>query len=310
MQLQASVLAACMAAVAAAGAAWLAVRWRQLKHTPALTETSRRAGIDGGYVQAGAFRMFYRFHRGPPDAANHAPVVLVHGLVISSRYMEPLAGVLGRRFRVFAPDLPGFGESARVLSARRRALSIVELADALHAWMHACGIERAMFIGNSFGCQILAEFAIRFPEAVERLVMQGPTTDPRARTLPIQVWRDLRNGRREQPRSPAPIGRIDYAKAGLPRAIATMRILIRDRIEERLPRVAAPTLVVTGTRDPVAPCAWAARAARLLPHGTLLIVDGGTHTLNYVYPHAFALLIAPFLCGDARPVARDLENAR
>jgi len=291
------------AGVAAASMLAVAARWRALAHTPALDCAGRRGGIDGFWVDTGRYRMYCRTHPGPADAADRLPVVLVHGLVISSRYMTPLAAVLGRELRVYAPDLPGFGESAIVSGSRRergRALSIPELADALHGWMRACGIGRAAFVGNSFGCQVLAEFAARFPAEVACVVLQGITTDPRARHLPLLAWRDFVNGRREAPRSPAAPGRIDYAKAGLARAFATMRVLVRDRIEYRLPRVSAPALVVAGTRDPVAPADWAADAARRLRDGRLLVMPGGTHTLNYTYPHAFAFAILPFLLAHTR----------
>ncbi|CAD6563050.1 alpha/beta fold hydrolase [Paraburkholderia sabiae] len=281
-------------------ASWLAITWRRLKTTPALTDASRAAAIDGTYTDVGDCRMFHRVHAGPAIAQQNLPVVLVHGLVISSRYMEPLASALGRQFRVLAPDLPGFGESRFIGGDKARTLTLAQLADALHDWLAALGIDRAAFVGNSFGCEILALLACRHPEVVDRLVLQGPTTDPAARTLVAQAWRDLVNGRRERARSPAATGRIDYAKAGLGRAFATMQILIRDRIEERLPHVMAPTLVVGGTRDPVAPPEWAARVARLLPHGSLAMIDRGTHTLNYVYPYTFAQAIAPFLAAAAR----------
>ena len=71
-----------------------------------------------------------------------------------------------------------------------------------------------------------------------------------------------------------PLARIDYAKAGLRRALLTARVLIRDRIEQRLPLIAAPTLVLHGSRDPVSPQQWAEVAARLLPRGRLVVVAG------------------------------------
>lgn len=43
--------------------------------------------------------------------AERLPVVLVHGLMASSRYMAPIARHLAQDFQVFAPDLPGFGKS-------------------------------------------------------------------------------------------------------------------------------------------------------------------------------------------------------
>src|SRR4028119_2296736 len=44
-------------------------------------------------------------------AAASPPVVLVHGLVVSGRYMVPLLEELARSHAVYAPDLPGFGRS-------------------------------------------------------------------------------------------------------------------------------------------------------------------------------------------------------
>ncbi len=99
-----------------------------------------------------------------PVPAGRAPVVLVHGLGVSSRYMRPLARHLATDFRVHAPDLPGFGRSDKP----RRVLSIPELADRLAAWMEAAGPRRASLVGNSLGCEILVELALRHPERVER----------------------------------------------------------------------------------------------------------------------------------------------
>jgi pimeloyl-ACP methyl ester carboxylesterase len=280
------------------GALAAALHWRQLKQAPAVTAETLDAGLQGRLFKAGSYVIFARISR---DSSNTEPppVVLVHGLVISSRYMEPLARALGPYVRVMAPDLPGFGESEKP----PRVLSLAELAEALWAWLRACDIEKAMLVGNSFGCQVLAELAVRHPDVVDRLVLQGPTTDPRARSLPLQVWRDLINGRRE-PGNVARIARIDYAKAGLARAFATMRILILDRIEEKLPLISAPTLVVHGTRDPVVPQAWAQEVAEMLPNGRLVLVEGGTHTLNYAYADEMAEAILPFLLAERPKLLR------
>ena len=72
-----------------------------------------------------------------PGSGRSAPVVLVHGQVISSRYMVPTAELLAPEFRVFAPDLPGFGLSGKP----KRVLTVPELADALTGWMKANVLE-------------------------------------------------------------------------------------------------------------------------------------------------------------------------
>jgi pimeloyl-ACP methyl ester carboxylesterase len=80
-----------------------------------------------------------------------------------------------------------------------------------------------------------------------------------------------------------------------------MRVLIRDRIEEKLPHITVPTLVVRGSRDPVVPQSWAAEVARLLPQGRLLVLEGGTHTLNYTDPERFAAAVKLFLLEGEHP---------
>ena len=225
------------------------------------------------------------------SAAPDAPiVVLVHGMVISSRYMVPTAERLAPWCRVYAVDLPGYGRSYKPA----RPLALPELADALAAWMEAAGIARAHLVGNSFGCQIIAELALRHPRRIDRLVLQGPTVDPAARTLPRQVLRLFLNSLRE-PTSLGRISRQDYRAAGLRRAWVTVKMALHDRIEDKLPRIQAPTLVVRGTRDPLVSRAWAERIVRLLPDGRLMEIEGAAHTINYSAPDEFVRVIAPFL---------------
>ncbi len=111
-------------------------------------------------------------------------VVFVHGLGVSSRYMVPTAQRLAPYYRVYAPDLPGFGHSAKPA----HVLTIAELAAALRAWMATVGLERAAFIGNSMGCQIIAACAVYAPTCIERAVLVGPTMDAQART----AWQQIR----------------------------------------------------------------------------------------------------------------------
>lgn len=230
-----------------------------------------------------------------PVPEGRVPVVLVHGQVVSSRYMIPTAERLAPHHPVHAPDLPGFGRSDKP----RRTLRIPELADALAAWMEANGLERAALVGNSLGCQILADCAVRYPERVSRAVMQGPTTDPSARRLLPQTWRWLVNGTREPPGLTRVLVR-DYRDAGLRRAIESIRYnLLGDRIEEKLPHVRAPTLVVRGERDSIVPQRWAEEATRLLPCGRLVVIPGVAHTINYSAPREFARVIRAFLGQDA-----------
>jgi 2-hydroxy-6-oxonona-2,4-dienedioate hydrolase len=218
------------------------------------------------------------------------PVVLVHGMVISSRYMVPTALELASLSPVYAIDLPGYGDSVKP----RAILGLRELADALAAWMDAMRFPSAYLVANSFGCQVLAEFALRHVNRVARLVFQGPTVDPSARSVRQQLVRLIQNSSSEAP-GLAWITIGDYMKAGMRRIRATIRMAIEDRIEDKLPRIVAPTLVVRGGRDPLVPQPWAEEVVRRLPRGTLRVLPGLGHAINYTAPREFVATLRPFL---------------
>jgi 2-hydroxy-6-oxonona-2,4-dienedioate hydrolase len=222
------------------------------------------------------------------------PVVLVHGLVISSLLMVPIAERLSGDFPVFAPDLPGFGLSDKP----DEVMTLPRLADALAAWMDAAGLERAVFLGNSLGCQILAELGVRHPQRACGLILQGPTADRRTRNAPGQILRLLLNSVSEPSIGLSPV--LDYARAGFRRARKTFRYLLEDAPEAKLPLIRAPTLIVRGALDPVVPQEWAEYLVGLLPRGRLVVVPGAAHTMVTLAPLELARVARPFIgqCGD------------
>lgn len=70
---------------------------------------------------------------------------------------------------------------------------------------------------------------------------------------------------------------------------------VRDRIEDNLPRVRAPVLVVRGEYDPLVPRRWAEEAARLLPNARCAEIAGVAHVAHYDAPARFVRLARPFL---------------
>jgi 2-hydroxy-6-oxonona-2,4-dienedioate hydrolase len=240
------------------------------------------------WAEVEGFRLHARVAAAPAARARR-PVVLVHGLGVASPYLEPLLAVLGRVRPALAPELPGFGRSERPVGV----LDVPALARILGGAVAALAGGRAHLYGNSLGCQVAVELAVRRPELVASLVLQGPTTDPAARSLAGQAWRALRTGRHEPV---SELGRVlrDYLRAGPLRVLRTERRALEHGIEERLPQVAAPALVLRGEHDEIAPAAWAARVAALLPRGQLAGAPGA-HVLNYSEPGAVAARVEPFL---------------
>jgi pimeloyl-ACP methyl ester carboxylesterase len=243
--------------------------------------------LESAWARVSGLRVHARVGRHAGD--DRAPVVLVHGLVVSSRYMIPLAGRLARRREVYAPDLPGFGRSDHPA----RPLDIGGLADALAGWMRASGIARAALIGNSLGCQVIADLALRYPARVERIVLVGPTMDRRGRTVLEQTRRLIAAAPYDNP-TLVGVQLRDIWSAGIRNTLQTTRYALEDPIEAKLPRLAMPALVVRGERDPIAPQRWAEEVARLLPRGRLHVIPGG-HALNYSKPEALLEAVLPFL---------------
>lgn len=254
--------------------------------------------VESSWLDVGGKKMHAR-RAIDSSPAGAPPVVLVHGLLVSSRYMVPLVQHLAPWFPVHAPDLPGFGLS----ESADRILDVDELADALAAWMDAARIERASLVANSFGCQIAAHFGVRHPGRVDRIVLQGPSTDRHARNALVQIGRWATCGLYE-PFGIIPVIFRDYLGAGLRAFLQTYRFMLRDRIEEMLPRVEAPTMVVCGTNDAIVPRSWAEELAGLLPRGELRVVPGSAHAMNFSSPLELCRVARPFLSGSMMPASR------
>ena len=225
------------------------------------------------------------------------PLVLVHGLAVSHRYMMPLAARLAAHHPVHVVDLAGFGLSGDP----GRVLDVAEHADHLATWLEATGLPAVTVLGNSFGCQVAVDLAVRHPARVGGLVLVGPTMDPSARTASRQILRWLRDTAREDPLQ-LPILLRDVRDAGPHRVAGTLARALRDPIERKLPMVRVPVLVTRGSREPIVPMAWAQTATRLLPHGELGIVPG-PHNANYGASDHLAELVLAFL--QQRVLAQD-----
>ena len=79
------------------------------------------------------------------------------------------------------------------------------------------------------------------------------------------------------------------------RVLRTFRLGLLDHLEDKLPRVKAPTLVVRGQHDPICREAWAEEVARRLPDGRLVVIPGVARTLVYTAPEQLATVTRQFM---------------
>jgi len=238
-----------------------------------------------------------------------------------------LIDALNHDHRVLAPDLFGFGASAKVMgdySLGAHAATLRDLLDLL-------GINRVTLVGHSFGGGVAMQFCYLFPERVERLVLVssgglGRDVSPllRAATLYGAEWvlpliasswvrgrveaagRILtRTGWRASPEvTESWRGFTSLADADTRRAfLATTRGVIDPggqtvTAHDHLPMtIEIPTLVVWGTRDRMIPALHATTAHEAIAGSRVVLFEGAGHFPHLDEPERFAEVLRDFMSG-------------
>jgi 2-hydroxy-6-oxonona-2,4-dienedioate hydrolase len=144
-------------------------------------------------------------------------VVRVHGLGMSSRYLQRMLRLLGIDCREFGPDLPGFGGSSRPSGP----LTLPEPAGVLVAWMDAAGLEQAALLGHSLGARSL----VTSPISIAPSQLPGARQPQPQSAGPLAVAAGAAAVARRTRESPSllPIAGVDYLWAGPRRMWRTLR---------------------------------------------------------------------------------------
>ena len=122
----------------------------------------------GRTIQAAGREIFVtELGEGPPLLMLHGGGPGANGISNFSRNIPALAD----RFRVIAPDMPGYGRSSKGLD---RKDPFGELARAMLGLLDALGVEKAHVLGNSLGGSCALRLALEAPERADRLVLLGP----------------------------------------------------------------------------------------------------------------------------------------
>jgi len=231
---------------------------------------------------------------GPQNAER--TILFVHGFGGWAAQWEPQLRCFAKDARVIALDLRGHGNSDKP----RSEYSIAEILSDLEAVIRALKVKGAFtLVGHSFGAAIVAQYAAEHPHEIENLILINPSS---AYALsPLISWvfsvpdwlfdgvMSIINAVRKTFAAPAFVLKSLYWNALRP-----------WKGELILPRVRAPTLVITPRRDPVFFEREVARVAELLPHSERLTIPSYSHMLMVDAPREVNEAIARFLrspCG-------------
>lgn len=220
-------------------------------------------------------------------------VLLIHGWVASRRMWAHVTRGLAARYRCWAVDLPGYGDSDKPQGAW---YSIPRFTSVLRDFMLALGIARACVVGHSMGGMITLDFAATHPELVEKLVAINPVVTGRTRLRPLARfhprWLDLTL--RLSPLVLQPALRLsaglsdvpkflrqteDFTKAARDAIVNGGHAVIAYDVSPSLGRIAAPALVIVGRHDLQVPADEGRLAAARIPDARLVEMRAG-HTLT------------------------------
>lgn len=118
------------------------------------------------FVEVEGVRVFYR-ETGPSDAPT---LLLLHGFPSASHQFQRLMDALGSRFRLIAPDYPGFGHTE---APRDFTYTFDRLADIVEGFVQRLGLDRFVMYVFDFGAPVGFRLAERHPEWIAGLVVQN-----------------------------------------------------------------------------------------------------------------------------------------
>ena len=212
------------------------------------------------------------------------PLILLHGNGESWEYFKHQVDALSGKYHVYAVDTRGHGRSPR----GGRPFTIRQFAEDLLGFMEERQIGRAHLLGFSDGGNIAMVFAIRHPERVDRLILNGANLDAggvkRTVQLPIEIGYRIAR---------AFAGKSEDAR----RNAELLGVMVNEpnvRPEE-LAGITAKTLVVAGTKDMIKR-GHTRLIAESIPGAELAFIQGD-HFIANKKPEEFNRRVLEFLEG-------------
>ena len=217
------------------------------------------------------------------------PVVFLHGLWNSSDEWKRAFDLFSPHHRLYAPDLPGHGQTPARLPWRLR-----EIAAMLAAWIRSLEMPPATLVGHSMGGALAIILAAAEPQLVDRLILVNtvglPLQRPFLRTL-IRTGQGVANHQN-----------LRYtSRYGDPRRLQSLSIwqatneVVTCDLRPDISRIHCPTLIIWGIRDPLLPVQSAVALQRSIPGAELVMLPNVRHHPSRQVPESFHQIVEEFL---------------
>ena len=239
-------------------------------------------------------------------AGQGEPLVAIHGGGGDARSWQRNIRELATKYTVYAPDLPGYGGSQPL----NGDYFIPELSDFVEKFTKTVGLEKFSLIGHSLGGGIALDFALKFPDRIKKLVLVSslclgseiafwvrffslPAFFKSLGSIMVFGFKCVK----------WLVNHLDPSKYILPLTPASMAVGVSISnfhrqtlvLEQRLPEIKMPTLLVWGSRDPVVPVKQAYRAAKAIPDCRLEVFKNRGHNIHREELKKFSRVITEFL---------------
>jgi pimeloyl-ACP methyl ester carboxylesterase len=244
-------------------------------------------------VEADGFTICY-LEAGPQSSCTE-PVICIHGG--GGLRLSPMHEVLARTYRMIAFETPGFGTSP----ANERSRDMAELAHSLCTAVAALGIASYNLMGTSFGGKLATHMALQEGEKLRSLVLLSPAVfrpDERPPMATPEEWRKVMHAHPERFPLPSSNPEVELKQETLIRRLIGPP---RDAaLEERLPDLFVPTLVVFGTEDQLTPPEMARFYRQHYGNAHLMLIYDAAHLIDLDRPKAVAEVVGDFLARKER----------
>jgi len=147
----------------------------------ASVEASSGAPIVDRYATVNGVKLHYLV------AGKGAPVILLHGYAQNSHMWRPLMTELAKTHLVVAPDLRGFGDSAKPAAGYDKKT----MAQDVHALAQSLGIQKAGVAGHDIGLMVAYAYATQYPSEVDRLALMDAFIPGIGDTTNLFLLKDL-----------------------------------------------------------------------------------------------------------------------